>query len=751
MEINVAEEDRFLLSRYRALLRKARPLLKDGDGRLIGKAFRFAMEAHKDMRRRSGEPFVYHPVEVAHIVADEIGLGTTSIIAALLHDVVEDTEYTLTDIEERFGKKISRIIDGLTKISITTTETTSIQAENFRKMLLTISEDTRVVLIKISDRLHNMRTLESMPKDKQLKIKAETEYLYAPLAHRLGLYKIKSELEDLALKYADRKVYDEIVDKLKQTKVSRTRFTRQFAQPIEASLREMGIDFKIKMRTKSIRSIYDKMQKQSIPFEEVYDLFAIRIIFKSAGISAMEEKSLCWNIYSIVTDYYTPNTSRLRDWISVPKSNGYESLHITVMSKKGQWVEVQIRSDRMDDVAEKGYAAHWKYKEQGKSSEKTEQSFEIWLENVRDSIEQNNFSAMEFLDSFRTNLFNKEVFVFTPKGDLKFFPAGATVLDFAFDIHTEVGACCMGARVNGKFVSFNHPLKNGMQVEIITAAKPQISANWLDYATTSKAKNKIRGRLREGKNQLIQIGKETIARKIKQMKIEGNTESVPRKIAKHFNLKNEKELYYQIGAGLINHNTIKQFQEQLKTETIKPAKPQKNIPENNFDSAKTFKKEFQKIRQEKNADELVIGENMNDLVYALAPCCNPICGDDIFGFIKVSGGISIHKTSCKNAVGLMARYGNRIIKARWSTEKDHFFDTKIEINGTNREGLLLDISRSIQETSCVTMNSVSLDTDNNKSVFRGGIEISVKNVKDLNNLTARLKEIQGVEEVVLQQ
>lgn len=735
MEIDEEKENKTLLKMYRALLRKAKPLLEEGDARLIGKAFRFAVEAHKDMRRKSGEPFIYHPVSVAHIAVSEIGLGTTSIIAALLHDVVEDTHYDLKDIENKFGPKVAQIIDGLTKIAATTSKGTSIQAENFKKMLLTISKDVRVVLIKIADRLHNMRTLNSMPKEKRLKIKAETEYIYAPLAHRLGLYNIKSELEDLSLKYSDPKAYADIVKRLDQTKEARYRFTRHFAKPIEKSLKKQKLNFKIKMRTKSIRSIYKKMKKQNVSFEEVYDLFAIRIIFDS---SQDEEKAHCWRIYSVVTDHYTPNVNRLRDWISVPKSNGYESLHTTVMSHKGQWVEVQIRSERMDDIAEKGYAAHWKYKEQGKIPPNAEQGIEMWIRQVRESIEKNDLSAIEFMDDFRTNLFSKEVFTFSPKGDLKVFPSGATVLDFGFEIHSEVGARCLGAKVNGKLVPLNYKLQNGDQVEILTANKPKANDGWLSYITTSKARAKIKEYLKEDHKRLVSMGKEVVERKLKQMKL-SISEGIASEIAEYFHVKTETELYYQIGAGVIDHKAIKKFRdEKLKKEEAKKPK---------LETAKDFKKEFQKIRK-KGDDELVIGENMSDLEYSIAQCCSPIPGDEIFGFISISRGIIIHKTTCSNAVSLMANYGYRIIKARWAKEKDRIFEVDIEINGTDRVGIVKDVTRVISEQMQVNIKAIAIKTDESNSIFTGSIGLRVKDKHEVENLIRELEVIEGIEKVV---
>ncbi|MEN7548668.1 bifunctional (p)ppGpp synthetase/guanosine-3',5'-bis(diphosphate) 3'-pyrophosphohydrolase [Rapidithrix thailandica] len=728
LTIDIEQENKTLLRKYRALLRKAKPLLKnyEEDSKQIRKAFKFAVDAHKDMRRKSGEPYIYHPLDVATIVVEEIGLGKTSIIAALLHDVVEDTEWELKDIEERFGTKVAKIIDGLTKISATASKGRSLQAENFRKMLLTISEDIRVVLVKIADRLHNMRTLDSMPKDKQLKIKSETEYIYAPLAHRLGLYNIKSELEDLCLKYSDRSVYDEITEKIEQTQTVRNRFIQNFIKPIRADLKRQGFEFKIKSRTKSIRSIYNKMKRQGVSFEQVYDLFAIRIIFQSIR---EVEKTGCWKIYSVVTDHYTPNVNRLRDWISVPKANGYESLHTTVMGPKGQWVEVQIRSERMDEIAEKGYAAHWKYKDN--SNDKGDQGIEGWLNRVRQLLEDNNTSAIEFLDDFRANLFNKEVFTFTPKGDLKVFPGGATVLDFAFEIHTEVGARCLGAKINGRLVPLNYKLQNGDQVEILTSNKPKANEDWFKFVTTGKARSKIKEYLKEDKKRIASMGKEIVARKLKHLKLPMN-DQVVRQMMEYFNLKTETEFYFQVGEGIIEHNQLKRFQEKKKK--------QDNTPKIRPTDAKEFKQKIREIR--KGEDELVIGEDIDNVDYSLAPCCNPIPGDDIFGFTTVSSGIKIHRTNCPNAVAMMANYGYRIIKARWSSLQDKQFDVHINIEGTDRMGIVNDVTRIISSQMRVNIKSIRFETRN--SIFEGDISLLVHDTKEVSRIAKLLEGIEGV-------
>jgi len=554
--VDLEKENKEIISRYRKLLKVAKPLLKDDDAKIIRKAFNASLQAHKDMRRRSGEPYIYHPLAVAQIAVEEIGLGTTSIVAALLHDVVEDTDLELEDIERDFGPKVAKIIDGLTKISGVFDHGSSQQAENFRKMILTLSDDVRVILIKLADRLHNMRTLDSMPREKQIKIASETIYLYAPLAHRLGLYAIKTEMEDLYLKYTDTETYRSITEKIKQTKAARDKFIKDFSEPINQALTKAKIQFTIKGRPKSIYSIWNKMRKQNIPFEEVYDLFAIRIIIKA---DYEDEKAICWKVYSIVTDFYKPNPDRLRDWISTPKTNGYESLHTTVMSRAGQWVEVQIRTERMDEIAEKGYAAHWKYKDSAHPGSET--GLEMWIKKVREVIEQNDSSALEFLDDFRPNLFNEEVFVFTPKGDLKILPFGASTLDFAFEIHSHIGMRCIGAKVNQKLVPLSYVLNNGDQVEILTSGKQKPNEDWLKFVVSSKARAKIKDSLKEEKKQLGAEGKEVVLRKLHQLKLDYNNETI-NQLLTYFNVKTPLDLFYNVAKGIIDTKDIKKFQDE---------------------------------------------------------------------------------------------------------------------------------------------------------------------------------------------
>jgi GTP diphosphokinase / guanosine-3',5'-bis(diphosphate) 3'-diphosphatase len=726
--IDLEAEKKEIIRRYRKLLRNAKPILKEGDAKIIKKAFYTSMEAHKEMRRKSGEPYIYHPIAVAQIAVDEIGLGTTSIVSSLLHDVVEDTDLEIEDIEREFGTKVAKIIDGLTKISGVFEHGSSQQAENFRKMLLTLSEDVRVILIKLADRLHNMRTLDSMPRNKQLKIASETMYLYAPLAHRLGLYAIKSEMEDLYLKYTETEIYREIVEKISATKAARNKFIKNFISPIQSELQRLNLEFVIKGRPKSIFSIWNKMKKQNIPFEEIYDLTAVRIIINTP---IENEKSACWQVYSIVTDYYKPNPDRLRDWISTPKANGYESLHTTVMSKSGQWVEVQIRTQRMDEIAEKGYAAHWKYKE---SSGGQASSLEQWIAKVRDMLEQNDSTAIEFVDDFRSNLFNDEVFVFTPKGELKTLPNGATALDFAFDIHTEIGVKCLGAKVNQKLVPLNYILKNGDQVEILTSSKQRPSEDWLRFVVSSKAKAKIKDFLKEEKKLASIEGKEIIYRKLKQMKLDFNNETI-NQLRAYFDEKTPLELFYKVGKGIIDSKDIKKFKD-LKITT--------NNKNQKISDAKSFEREIAKIR-DKEKDMLLIGEDMDVIDYKLAKCCNPIPGDEVFGFVTVNEGIKIHRTSCPNSLELLSNYGYRVVKAKWTSQQKIAFLAGLKIIGTDRVGLINDVTKIISNELKVNMRSMTIDTDN--GIFEGNIMLYVHDTHHLDLLINKLEGVNGVVKV----
>ncbi len=719
-------EKKEILRRYRRLLRHAKPVISSRqDTAMIRRAFKLAMSAHANVRRKSGEPYIYHPIEVARIVVDEIGLGPTSIVCALLHDVVEDTEYELKDIEQEFGEKVAKSIDGLTKIKGAMSKGHSIQAENFRKMLLTITEDIRVVLVKIADRLHNMRTLDSMPKEKKLKIKSETQFIYAPLAHRLGLYEIKSELEDLCLKHTDSEGYHYIVQELKKTKSARDKFIRNFIRPVATQLKAHGFSFETKNRVKSVYSIWRKMKRQGIPFEEVFDLFAVRIIVDTP---IDEERETCWRAYSIVTQQYRPNPNRMRDWITFPKANGYESLHTTVMGLAGKWVEVQIRSRRMDEIAEKGLAAHWKYKD---ATVQEDSSLEKWIEKVRESLESQDVDALEFMDEFRANLFNNEVFVFTPKGDLKAFPSKATVLDFAFDIHSEIGISCLGAKVNGKLVPLNYELSNGDQIEILTSTKAKANDGWLKLVSTSKARSHIREYLRATKEKYTDAGKEILARKLKQMKL-SLTPKILTELVDYFHTKSEKELYYQIGKGTIEHTVIKRFRDQHE----------RNIRDQKIHAAnaKEFKRKMRTVKHQEE-DVLVIGEDHDKIEYRIAKCCSPMPGDDIFGLVTINRGVSIHKTDCQNAVNLMAKFGHRIIRARWASMDKELFDINLRVIGSDRVGLVNDVTQIIGRKG---LNITAISFQTSEGVFEGNISLAVHDLNEVNIVINNLKEIQDI-------
>lgn len=725
--IDIEAEKSEILKRYRALLRACKSTLKKGDKKMIRMAFDMAVESHKDMRRKSGEPYIYHPIAVAQIAAEEIGLGPTSIVCALLHDVVEDTDITLEDIEREFGKKVTKIIDGLTKISGVFDANSSIQAENFRKMLLTLADDVRVILIKLADRLHNMRTMDFMPRDKQLKICSETVYLYAPLAHRLGLYSIKSELEDLSMKYMEPETYKFIAKKLNEKKAEREHFIKEFIGPINRILKELDLDASVLGRPKSIHSIWNKMKKKGIPFEEVYDLFAIRIILDSLPEN---EKSDSWKAYSIVTDLYRPNPDRLRDWISSPKANGYESLHTTVMGPKGQWVEVQIRTQRMNEIAEKGFAAHWKYKESSSDS-----GLDQWVTKVRELLSNADSNALDFLDDFKMNLFSDEIFIFTPKGDLIQLPIDATALDFAFEIHSDVGAKCIGAKVNHKLVPLSYKLQNGDQVEVITSSKQTPKEDWLGFVVTAKAKAKIKSSLKEEKRKIAEDGKEILERKLKSLKITYNTDNIL-KLSYYFKLGSSQDVFYNVAKGLIDLKDLKEFAASEKVVE------QKAPSENDSDQIQKLIKQV----KTKDSDILLIGEDLQKIDYKLSSCCNPIPGDDVFGFVTVSDGIKIHRTNCPNATKLMSSYGYRIVKAKWTSQKQLAFLTGLRITGIDEVGLINNLTQVVSNDFKVNMRSITMETD--QGIFNGTIMIYVNDTQHLENLISKLKEVKGISDVV---
>ena len=723
--IDVEAEKKEILKRYRALLRACRRTLEKGDKLLIRKAFDIALEAHKNMRRKSGEPYIYHPIAVAHICAEEIGLGTTSVVCALLHDVVEDTDLTLEDIQRLFGEKEAKIIDGLTKISGVFDQGSSLQAENFRKMLLTLSDDVRVILIKLADRLHNMRTLESMQRDKQLKIASETLYLYAPLAHRLGLNAIKTEMEDLSLKYTETTIFLNIQQRLKDTEPERKKFISKFIVPIKEILEEQGLRAKIIGRPKSIYSIHNKIKNKGVPFEEIYDIFAIRIIIDTP---IEREKADCWRVYSIVTDFYHPSPDRLRDWISTPKANGYESLHTTVMGPEGKWVEVQIRTERMDELAEKGYAAHWKYKDSA-----NETQLDDWIRKIREILESPEENALEFLDDFKLNLFAEEIFAFTPKGEMKTLPINATALDFAFEIHTQVGEKCIGAKVNHKLVPLSYKLKSGDQIEVLTSNKQTPKEDWLGYVVTARAKAKIKLALKEEKRRVAEDGREMLQRKFNHLKIDFTIQNI-NDLATYFKLPSSQELFYRVAVGNIDIKHLKDFHQAHGKLMHKSGSIKKH------DNSQSLEQLVEAARGK--SDMLVIGENLQKIDYKLSPCCTPIPGDDVFGFITINEGIKIHRVNCPNAIQLLSNYAYRVVKAKWTSQELISFLSGIKITGIDEVGIVNNITKIISNELNVNMRSISFDT--NDGTFEGTVMVFVHDTNHLTELMKKLKKVNGV-------
>jgi guanosine-3',5'-bis(diphosphate) 3'-pyrophosphohydrolase len=731
MQFDLEEEKKEILRRYRGLLRAAKNSKSREDRKAIRKAFDLALDLHSEQRRKSGEPYIYHPISVARVVGGELGLDTTSIVCALLHDTVEDTSLTLEDVGELFGEKERNIVDGLTKLSGVFEPGTSAQAENFRKMLLTLNKDVRVILIKLADRLDNMRTLEFMKPEKQQKIASETLYMYAPLAHRLGLYAIKSELEDLSLKYKEAEEYEVIKSRLRKTKDVRARFIRSFCSPIKRALDEAGVKCEIKGRPKSIFSIWTKMQKQQVSFEEVYDVFAVRIVIDT---EQKLEKSEIWKAYSIVTDFYQPNPDRLRDWISLPKGNGYESLHTTVMSPSGKWVEIQIRSLRMDEVAEKGFAAHWRYKEGGRSTEGGNK-LDSWLNQIRGVLESGDNDAIEFIDELAVDIQSSDIFVFTPNGDMIALPKGATTLDFAFKVHTRVGVECIGGKVNHKLVPLSHVLSSGDQIEILTSRKQTPKEDWLSFVVTSHAKQKIRHALREHKRQKSVRGKELFDKWLKKIGALPGLDNIE-VFYKRQKINSPQELYYQISVGLI-------VPEKILGYTLKQGKfVWPKGPDPRTSSKTSVPKIFSPKKKE---DILLIGENMQEIDYNLAQCCTPIPGDDVFGFITVSGGIKIHRQNCTNATNMLSKYAYRMMKARWSSKAETQFEVKIEFTGIDDVGLVNAITQVISEDMEVNMRAISMETDD--GIFRGHVNVLVMNKSHLEDLITKLKNVSGVHTV----
>lgn len=731
-DIDIEKENKAIAHEYKELLRISYQTLSDEDKKLIRKAFDVSVEAHKEQRRKSGEAYIFHPIAVAKIVASEIGLGATSIAAALLHDIVEDTPTTIQDIERLFNPKVAQIVEGLTKISLVQRDlNVSMQAENFRKMILTLNDDVRVILIKLADRLHNMQTMDSMQEDKQTKIASETLYIYAPLAHRLGLYNIKTKLEDLGLKYTEPAVYNDIVSKIKETKEEQDAYIDDITAVLKTALDAEGIDYIIKGRPKSIYSIRKKMQAQNVSFDEVYDKFALRIVYKS---TPHEEKFIAWKIYSIVTDYYRPSPSRLRDWISSPKSTGYEALHITVMGPKGRWVEVQVRSDRMDEIAEKGYAAHYKYK----NGATEESGLDVWLNLLKEALENAETNAVDFVEDFKMNLYSKEIFVFTPKGEIKSLPKGATSLDFAFSIHSEIGIRTRGTRVNGKLVPLNFELKSGDQIEVITSQHQKPTINWLDYVTTSRAKTKIKNVLNENTKKIGEEGKEMLTRKLKHLKIT-LSESVVNELVNFFKLKTSLDLFYRVGIGAIENQQLKDFAAQKSNSFI-------NFFKNKMKrSPSTAAEDIHKPIISSNYDMLVFGKEHDKLDYKLSPCCNPIPGDDVFGFVTINEGIKVHKKDCPNAIGMQSNYAYRIMTAKWIDSSQEEFKAIINITGMDVMGLTNQLTKVISNNMHVNIQSISLSTD--AGIFHGQVAVIVQNNTILKKMINNIKKIDGIDKV----
>lgn len=729
-ELEIIAENKAIAKEYKELLRISYQSLTKDDKKLIRLAFDTAVEAHSDQRRKSGEAYIFHPICVAKIVASEIGLDATSIAAALLHDVVEDTSYTLPDIERLFGPVVAKIVNGLTKIAhLKKDMNISQQAENFRKMLLTLNDDVRVIIIKIADRYHNMLTMDSMPEYKQLKIASETLYIYAPLAHRIGLYNIKTALEDLSLKYTEPEVFNDISDKIEESKEEQQKYIDDFTRSIKDSLAKEKFNYTIKGRMKSIFSIRRKMLKQQVTFEEIYDKFAIRIVYASAP---EDEKFLAWKIYSIVTDHFTPNPVRLRDWITSPKTTGYEALHITVMGPKGKWIEVQIRSERMHEIAEKGYAAHFKYKHGAQK----EQGIDLWLNRLQEALENDNINAVDFVEEFKLNLYSKEIFVFTPKGELKSLPKGATPLDFAFSIHTQIGSKTRGAKVNGKLVPLNTTLHSGDQVDVITSENAKPTQNWLNYATTARARSKIKTALKEAKKAIAEEGKEILRRKLKSQKINLNEDTV-NKLVTFFKLKTSLDLYYRVGSGIIDNVKLKDFAASYNNAFISFFKNKirrNSIPE-----------DIDKEELSSNLDTLVFGKDEEKLSYKLSPCCNAIPGDEVFGFISINDGIKVHKKNCPNAISLQSNYAYRIIAANWIDASQEEFSAEIVLNGLDNLGLVSNITKVISNQMNVNMRAINFNTDG--GTFNGKIKVVVKNNDTLKKLIGNLKHINGIEKV----
>ncbi|HVZ26094.1 MAG TPA: bifunctional (p)ppGpp synthetase/guanosine-3',5'-bis(diphosphate) 3'-pyrophosphohydrolase [Sediminibacterium sp.] len=724
------QEKKEIIRHYRALLRSLRPKLKKGDKELIRQAFEMAADAHKTMRRKSGEPYILHPIAVAMICVEEIGLGVRSTICALLHDTVEDTDITLEDVEREFGTEIAKIVDGLTKISNVIDTNTSQQAENFKKILLTLTDDPRVILIKLADRLHNMRTLDHMKREKQLKIASETVWVYAPLAHRMGLYNIKTELEDLSMKYMEPEAYRDIARKLSETKRERTRYINEFIRPLKEKLTAGGFQFEIYGRPKSIHSIWNKIRKKGVAFEEVYDLFAIRVILDSAP---EKEKEDCWKVYSMITDEYSPAPERLRDWLSNPKNNGYEALHTTVMGPQGKWVEVQIRTKRMNEIAEKGLAAHYKYKE----GSNDEDRFDKWFGQIREVLSTPDTDGVDFLQDFKTSFLAEEIYVYTPKGEVKMLPTGSTALDFAFAIHSAIGTKCIGAKVHHKLVPISHKLRSGDQVEIITSNKQHPTEDWLNIVVTAKAKNKIKDALREEKRKIAEDGKYILQRRLESMGAAYSQYNIE-ELVQYYKLPSSLDLHFRIANKTIDLKELKDF--QVLGDKIEIPRPKPIVHEVTADPQAR-----QHSAKGKDSELIIFGESSDKIMYTLAKCCSPIPGDDVFGFVSTGKGLIIHRTNCPNAAQLLANYGHRVVKTKWAKNKEISFLTGLRIVGLDDVGVINKITNVI--SGDLRINIAGLTIESREGLFEGTIKVFVHDKEELEELVHRLKSLDGIQTV----
>ncbi len=727
------QENDIIRNEYEALINSSPQCQTEKGIKLVNKAFELARKAHAGVRRKSGEPYILHPLAVARIVTEEIGLGSTGAAAALLHDVIEDTDYTYEDLEAIFGTKVASIVDGLTKLSGVFDKNQSAQAENFRKLLLTMVEDVRVIIIKLADRLHNMRTLGSMPEHKRLKIAGETLFMYAPLAHRLGLYALKTELEDLSLKYEHPNVYKDIVSQIETKEQKDKGLLEKFISPIKDSLSKANVEYELKSRPKSVYSIWNKMQTKNIPLDEIYDVLAIRIVFKQNLDTP--EKAQCWNIYSLITDIYKPKPDRLRDWVSTPKANGYEALHATVMGPEGKWVEIQIRSERMDEIAERGFAAHYKYKGiQDKESE-----LENWLNRIKDLLENPSSDSLEFLDDFKLNLFSSEIMIFTPKGDVKIMPKGATVLDFAFEIHTNLGYKCIGAKVNYKLVPVTYELKSGDQVEILTSEKQSPKYEWLKSVFTAKAKKAIKDAFKKERKEIIAIGERLVEEALNKKKLTTNNR-ILNKLLRYHNIDKKEELYLKIGSEKISLANIDSIlKEKTSNKWIKYWKL-------SFGGGKKEKVEPQKIDKKK---PFKLSDDTDTSNYIIANCCNPIPGDDVVGYVDDDEKVILHNRKCPVAIKLMSSQGNKIVSADWTTHKLLSFLAIIKLTGIDQIGIVSKITKVISDDQNVNMRSIHIESHD--GIFDGDINLYIHNVEDLNNLIYNLVKIKGVYTVTRQE